>query len=203
MRKLFFALIGAVFAFATDAAAQSQLDQSFRDCADCPEMVLVPAGSFLMGSPESDRERMNQEAGPRGSLSFLLDRESPQRSIAISSFAVGRFEVTVEEFSAFVHATGASDGQDCISDQDSDLRWEWSGPGTWRRPGFAQGDRDPVVCVSWKDAHQYVALAKYTCRRWLQAAHRLRMGIYCARRVKHALRVGRVGRRRLQVRQCW
>jgi formylglycine-generating enzyme required for sulfatase activity len=30
----------------------------FRDCAKCPEMVVVPAGSFTMGSPKSERYRM-------------------------------------------------------------------------------------------------------------------------------------------------
>ena len=42
----------------TPASAQDQLNpgDTFRDCADCPLMVVVPAGSFMMGSPDSEEE---------------------------------------------------------------------------------------------------------------------------------------------------
>ena len=54
------------------------------DCAVCPEMVLVPADSFTVGTPESEAER-DPDAGPL-------------RQIAISkSFAVGKFELTFAE----------------------------------------------------------------------------------------------------------
>lgn len=57
---------------------------SFRDCSDCPEMVVVPAGSFMMGSPPREEGR--------------LDREGPQRQVTIARpIAVGKFEVTFEE----------------------------------------------------------------------------------------------------------
>lgn len=131
--------------------------QPFRDCTDCPEMVLVPSGRFVMGSSEREGERMNEEGGRRGSLSFLLERERPQRTVEIATFAAGRYEVTVAEYAAFARATGFPAGQNCISDQDGDLRWEWSGAGNWRQPGFSQTDRDPVVCVSWEDVQHYIA----------------------------------------------
>jgi formylglycine-generating enzyme required for sulfatase activity len=62
---------------------------AFRDCASCPEMVILPAASFTMGSPdnESDRE---------------MD-EGPQRLVTIARpFAVGKFEVTFAEWDACV-----------------------------------------------------------------------------------------------------
>jgi formylglycine-generating enzyme required for sulfatase activity len=59
----------------------------FHECANCPEMVVVPAGSFIMGSPAN-------EAG-RGS------DEGPQHEVIIGQpFAVGKFEVTVGEWNA-------------------------------------------------------------------------------------------------------
>jgi formylglycine-generating enzyme required for sulfatase activity len=54
--------------------------QTFRDCPDCPEMVVVPTGSFTMGSPANEPVRN--------------DTEGPQRQVNIRQFAVGRFDVT-------------------------------------------------------------------------------------------------------------
>ena len=62
---------------------------SFRECANCPELVVVPAGSFTMGSPESDKVRRSDEG--------------PQHRVTIGKpFAVGKFHVTVDQFAAFV-----------------------------------------------------------------------------------------------------
>ncbi len=63
--------------------------QSFKDCADCPVMVLVPPGEFLMGSPSDEAERSNAEG--------------PQHKVTISTaFAVGKYEVTFAEWDACV-----------------------------------------------------------------------------------------------------
>ena len=65
----------------------------FRDCATCPEMVVVPAGSYMMGSPEGEDER--------------VDNERPQHPVTIEApFAVGVYEVTFEEWDACVAAGG-------------------------------------------------------------------------------------------------
>jgi formylglycine-generating enzyme required for sulfatase activity len=65
----------------------------FRDCADCPEMVVVPAGSFTMGSPPGEEGRS--------------ETEGPQRKVTIARpFAVGKFEVTFTEWDACVAAGG-------------------------------------------------------------------------------------------------
>ncbi len=113
----------------------------FRDCTDCPEMVVVPAGSFDMGSPESETGRD--------------DDEGPVHRVRLSEpFAVGVYEVTRGEWSRFVSGTGYSSGDSCWTYKSD----EWknrSGRG-WRSPGFSQSDGHPVVCVSWKDAQAYV-----------------------------------------------
>ena len=76
------------------AAAQSpEVGEVFRDCEVCPEMVVVPAGSFMMGSPETEEGRYDNE-GPL----FQVTIESP--------FAVGVYEVTFDEWDACVSASG-------------------------------------------------------------------------------------------------
>ena len=68
---------------------------SFQDCAECPAMVTVPAGTFTMGAPESE---------PWGN-----DDERPQRTISISAFAASAHEVTFAEWDACVAAGGCGD----------------------------------------------------------------------------------------------
>ena len=102
---------------------------TFKECASCPELVVVPAGSFMMGSPAT-------EAGREAD-------EGPQREVTIRQpFAVGKFEITFDEFDAcYAHGGCAT------------FPWDI----TMRR------GRRPVRFVSWDDAKQYVAwLTKVT-----------------------------------------
>ncbi len=80
-------------ASATSAADRgaSATGSIFRDCDVCPEMIVLPAGSYIMGSPPSERDRQ--------------DDEGPQHRVRVSQFALGRYEVTKGEFNAFVVAT--------------------------------------------------------------------------------------------------
>nr|AEQ20334.1 formylglycine-generating sulfatase-like enzyme [uncultured bacterium EC5] len=81
-------------AAAPPAQAQPIAQQSrpagrvFRDCPDCPEMVVIPAGSFLMGSPKSEPDRK--------------DDEGPQRRVTLRSFALGKTEVTQAQWKALM-----------------------------------------------------------------------------------------------------
>lgn len=91
---------------------------SFRDCPDCPEMVVVPAGDSTMGSPPGEEGR--------------FDREGPQHEVTIGrAFAVGKFEVTFAEWDACVTAGGCTHRPD-------DRGW-----GRGRRPviNVSWGDR--------------------------------------------------------------
>jgi formylglycine-generating enzyme required for sulfatase activity/DNA-binding winged helix-turn-helix (wHTH) protein len=118
----------------------------FRDCQDCPEMVALPAGEFLMGSPESEDGHQQVEGSPR-------------RVVISKRFAIGKFEVTVDQFSAFVAETGMSAGSHCRAivtfDRTSMI---WGPPEeSFRQPGFDVVGSQPVVCVSWHEAQAYVA----------------------------------------------
>jgi len=114
-----------------------QIGDEFQDCAVCPEMVVVPPGSFLMGSSED-----------KGS-----DNEKPQHEVVIAQpFAVGKYEVARGEYAAFAATGGHKPGIGCALWS----RGEWDPFADWEAPGFSQTDRDPAVCVSWDDAQAYV-----------------------------------------------
>src|SRR5262245_26113780 len=101
MRALPFA-VAVVAAVALPARAQAPRSakqeralkpkQSFKECAEWPEMVVVPAGSYMMGSPRNERARD--------------DNEGPRHRVTVKAFALGKFEVTVDQFTVFVTDTG-------------------------------------------------------------------------------------------------
>ena len=113
----------------------------FKECEDCSVMVVVPPGSFTMGSPEGAIDRYNNEG--------------PQHTVTIAKpFAVAMFLVTFDEFAKFVLATGYDAGSECWTFEDGtgEVRSR-----SWRTPGFPTGGTQPVVCLNWYDAKAYVA----------------------------------------------
>ncbi len=121
-------------------AAELEPGRVFRDCPSCPEMVVVPAGTFSMGSPTSEEGRFSTEG--------------PVRRVTIAEpFAVGKYEVTRGEFSRFVEATGHSTGDSCRTLEGGE--WEDRRDHGWRNPGYRQDGRHPVACVNWDDAKAY------------------------------------------------
>ena len=110
---------------------------TFHDCPVCPEMVVIPSGSFLMGSPDSEPRRG--------------ENEGPQTTVTLAEpLAMGRYEITVAEFAAFIAESGVEPESGCITFPREEQA-------NWRAPGFPQSGAHPVVCVSWNDAQQYVA----------------------------------------------
>ena len=98
--------------------------ETFRDCAFCPEMVVVPPGTFTMGSPESEEFR--------GAV------EGPQHSVTIGApFAVGVYEVTFAEWDACVQMGGCRY-------TPADRHW-----GRERRPVLYVSWEDAQAYVSW------------------------------------------------------
>jgi formylglycine-generating enzyme required for sulfatase activity len=103
-------------------------------------MVVLPAGSFEMGSPASDPARTADEQ-PRHRVSF------------VRPFAVAKYAVTRGEFARFVAESGYRVAPGCLIRRSGG--WRDERRASWRRPGFAQTDQDPVVCMSWNDGEAY------------------------------------------------
>jgi formylglycine-generating enzyme required for sulfatase activity/dienelactone hydrolase len=122
----------------------------FHDCDDCPEMLVIPAGKFIMGSSAAEKSWAATQAG---SAEGVAD-EAPQHEVFVPSFAMGKYNVTRGEYAAFVRETGHSAGDGCGIDG---FEWKKLADKSWQNPGYKQTDRDPVVCVSWQDAKSYVA----------------------------------------------
>ena len=118
------------------------------DAPWCPEMVVIRAGKFLMGSPPGEVE--------------AYGAERPEHWVTIGTrFAIGRTPVTVGEYRKFVEVTHHR--------HEGGMRvwtgsaWKQDASKSWQDPGFAQTDRHPVVGVSWRDAVAYCEwLAKET-----------------------------------------
>jgi formylglycine-generating enzyme required for sulfatase activity len=109
----------------------------FRDHEHGPEMVVVPAGSFVLGSPDTE---------------LRYPSEGPQTSITIAQpFAVGRLAVTRGQFAAFVADT--SFPMEGGAQYWTGTEWIIDPNGSWS--STPQDDSHPVVCVSWHDANAY------------------------------------------------
>jgi formylglycine-generating enzyme required for sulfatase activity len=122
----------------------------FTECVECPEMVVVPVGSFVMGSSKNEIES-----------GYGAANEGPQHPVAISRrFALARYEVTRDQFQAFSEASQYPIDTRChtlekaIPQERADR--------SFRDPGFEQTGLHPVVCVNWLDATAY---AKWLSRK--------------------------------------
>ena len=124
--------------------------QSFQDASFAPEMVVLPAGSFLMGSPEG-------EAGRR-------DNEGPQRLVTVAGFAIGRYPVTFDEY------------DHCCAEMNWEKPDDW-GWGRGKRPVINVTWFDARAYVSWlsqKTGRDYRLASEaeweYACRAGTETA---------------------------------
>ena len=131
--------------------AAAKPDTVFRDWLDCPEMVVIPAGSFNMGSPDSEKVWATKHGASPESVSD----EAPQHRVTLRSFAIGKYDVTRGEYAVFVRETGYSTSDGCF--ESSMPKATKRADARWQSPGFNQTERDPAVCVSWQDARTYVS----------------------------------------------
>lgn len=107
----------------------------FKDFDSGPDMLVIPAGVFMMGSNN-------------------YDEKPPHRVLIGVPFAVSVTPITRGQFAAFVSATNRKMGSGVY--RMGNL-WKYDAQCTWRKPGFLQQDDHPVVCVSWHDAIAYAA----------------------------------------------
>lgn len=99
----------------------------FKECDKCPEMVVVPAGSFVMGGGDAKAREI----------------ELPRHQVTLAKpFAVGKIHITRAQFMAFVAEAGYDVGPCFSGDLDLDT---------------SQSGSHPVVCVNFADANAYVA----------------------------------------------
>lgn len=139
--RAFASFIGLLAAaWCTPALAQAPLSpareqalkagDTFRECDTCPEMVLIPPGTYLMGSPDAEADRD--------------DNEGPRHRVTIArAFALAKFELTVGEFAAFAAETRYDTGTVCDVWQDGSFD---ARPGfSWRNPGFVQTGAHPAA----------------------------------------------------------
>jgi formylglycine-generating enzyme required for sulfatase activity len=124
--------IGTVLLPSRSAALLSEAEECalkpgdvFKECANCPQMAVVPAGGFVMGSPEDEAERGTDE-GPQHRVTF-----APQ-------FAVARFAATFAEWDACVTAGG------CNAYRPWDMAW-----GRGRLPVVNVSWDDAIAYVAW------------------------------------------------------
>ena len=124
---------------AADAPREPQAHE-FVECVGCPQMVAVPAGKFLMGSPVSEPGR--------------FDSEGPQHVVQIKAFAIGKFDVTSKQFLEFLAATGY---QPKPCNKTLNLGWQYAGRGLAYPPSENEPPDWPAVCLDHKDALAYIA----------------------------------------------
>jgi formylglycine-generating enzyme required for sulfatase activity len=121
--------------------------QSFRECGkDCPEMVMVPAGEFIMGAAPTER---------------AYDNERPQHKVSITvPFAVSKFDVTFAEWDACVSVKGcAKEGR------ANDVGW-----GRDKRPVINVSWEDANAYVAWLNKMTGKAYRLLTEAEWEYAA---------------------------------
>ncbi len=94
--------LAVVFVFVGSGVAASFAQEpgnTFKDCSDCPEMVVIPAGKFMMGSTDV------------AAVNFIAPRdEQPQHAVSFAKpFALGKFELTQEQWTALMGSNPSAD----------------------------------------------------------------------------------------------
>ncbi len=150
-------------------SAESESFSSFKDCEECPEMVVLPLGSFMMGATPQEANHPFIGSVPA---------ELPRHEVTIGyRFAIGMYEVKVAEFDAFAKETGTGSGGTCMirlaekgklalkyegtKHPDSDLAAAspyivYISDGSYSQPGLPVDADQPAVCISRNEMKAYL-----------------------------------------------
>jgi len=130
---------------------------------DGMELVLVPAGNFLMGVTRADEDLLYSNCPKCDTTSF---HDAPQRSIYLDAYWIDKTEVTVAQFAKFVNDTGTittakKQGWSWTFNPSINNLTQVSGR-DWLHPqgnliSIGEYGQHPVVNVSWNDANAYCA----------------------------------------------
>ena len=153
-----FAVLGAFAGMAraqSDAAPASKLPESFLS-ANGQEFKLVSPGVFMMGNGEPVAELIKKFPGGQQSS---METSVSRRVTLTQPFYLATRLTTVGDFRRFVEATGyktTAEQKHAARALDSTGAWADMPGLNWQEPGFEQGSKSPVVCVSYYDALAYV-----------------------------------------------
>lgn len=111
----------------------------FQDCPDCPAMIVIRGGEFMMGSSENEKGHQKDE--------------SPQHKVSIKKLAVGQYEVTRKEYKSFLKETGYKVQNECFFLVDGKPEKVINRP--FLNNGYPQINKHPATCISWYDAIAY------------------------------------------------
>jgi formylglycine-generating enzyme required for sulfatase activity len=116
-----------------------------------PQMVTIPAGAFLMGTPESELDELSKLGVDRG----WIQNETPQHEVTLDAYAISRYPVTNDEFARFIEDGGYRE-----RDYWTEAGWKQKEGDGWTQPRYWDDDKwnapsQPVVGVSWYEALAY------------------------------------------------
>ena len=119
------------------------IPHSIQQTPDYKEMVLIPAGTFIMGSSNEEVEKVIKTYGNRGDfVEYDFKKEKPRRSVYVKAFYIDRYEVTNAQYKKFIDAA------------------DYPPPHHWHDGTFPPDKANhPVIDVNWSDAKAYAEWA--------------------------------------------
>ncbi|MBI4867913.1 MAG: SUMF1/EgtB/PvdO family nonheme iron enzyme [Candidatus Wallbacteria bacterium] len=135
-------------------------------------LIEIPAGSFTMGSTQAQVDALVTQYGGQN-----FQSEVPQHTVMLSTYLIGKYEVTNAQYRAFLAATadpkGPTQHQGHHPNEGASKNHT---PGDWDSTAYSQysdADASPVIILDWYDSYAYCAwagLALPTEAQWEQAA---------------------------------
>jgi len=146
--RLLIVLIAIEIIAVSSGYPQKLKEREFRECPDCPEMVGIPAGKFVMGSPANEPGR--------------FDTEGPQHVVTVSAFGLGKYDITSAQFITFLRETRY---QPMPCDNTFGMGWRSARGKPVYAPEYDEPPKWPAVCLDWRDADAYIAWLNAKVRR--------------------------------------